>query len=137
MEHALEIVGKCRDAARVTPDAHRSEQRVDRRPRRGKDAVTERFPPARDTGVRVDADEQHVDAGPRPSAEYRRGAVDRHRQIQHHRGDPGDLHGERHYAPDRRILCAPRRRSWRRSLGSDTSGSTCVTWDGWWASIAI
>jgi len=48
--------------------------------------------PPGDPAVGVDADEQHVDAGPRPAAEHRRGPVDQHRQVENERLDPGDLH---------------------------------------------
>src|SRR5207253_5967180 len=95
---------------RVAADAHRTEQRVDGRPGRRKDAMTERLAPAGDAGVGVDADEQHVDAGPRPAAEHGRGAVDHHRQVENDRGDACDLHGE--------PLCPRSEYSLRRRAGA-------------------
>src|SRR5262249_24588265 len=47
---------------------------------------------ARDARVRLDADQQHVDAGPRPSAEHRGRAVEDHGHVEHDRFDARDLH---------------------------------------------
>jgi hypothetical protein len=92
VQEALHLVVDRGDLARVAADAHRPEQRVDGRARRRENAVAERLAPAGHSAVGVDAHEQHVDAGPGPAAEHRRGPVDHHRQREDDRLDSRDLH---------------------------------------------
>jgi len=55
--------------------------------------VAERLAPAGDAAIGVDANEQHIDAGPGPTAEHRRRALDQHRQVENERLNACDLHG--------------------------------------------
>ena len=95
VQEPLNLVVDRGDLARIAADAQGSEQGVDDRARGREDTMTERLAPADDSRIGLEADEQHVDAGPRPAAEHRRGPVDQHREIENEGLNPSDLHAER------------------------------------------
>src|SRR5439155_7426065 len=120
VQQALEVVVDRGDLRRVAAHAQWAEHGVDGRARRGEDPVAERLTPAADTGVGVDAHQQHVDAGHRAVAQLRRRPLDDHRQVDDERLDAGDLHAQNATGSD----FSPRSvRLWRYSGRSVASAS--------------
>jgi hypothetical protein len=92
VQHALQLVMQRDDLGRIAADAQRPDQRIERGAGRREDAVAEGLAPAGDAGIGINAHEQHIDAGARPPAEQRRGAVDHHRQVEDDAFDARNLH---------------------------------------------
>ena len=68
MQRLLQVVHQRVDAGRIAPDQHRRDQRVERRLRGGRDTVAEGLAPADDALVRLEPQQQHVQARGRAPA---------------------------------------------------------------------